>query len=125
MLHFTFNTPTPAQPEREERNYRLREFIREAERDLIQHRSFQAFHKRHAERLETVAHLDRRPVTPHYAPAVKKAAPRVDRAAAFREVERQKFRAANNAAVGDVRARFAARQAHIPHNRRPLHSPKL
>jgi hypothetical protein len=33
--------------------------------------------------------------------------------------------AANNAAVGDVRARFAARQAHIPHNRRPLHSPKL
>lgn len=62
MLHSTFDAPTPAQQEREDRNYRLREFIREAERPLTQRHEFQAFHKRHAERLEKVAHLDRRPL---------------------------------------------------------------
>ena len=38
MLHSTFDAPTPAQQEREDRNYRLREFIREAERPLTQRR---------------------------------------------------------------------------------------
>jgi hypothetical protein len=65
-----------------------------------------------------------RPVLPPL-PPVRRALSRAERAAAFREAERQNFRAANNAAVGDVRAGFAVRQASIPHNRRPLHSPKL
>jgi len=43
----------------------------------------------------------------------------------LRDLKDERFRAANNAAVGDVRARFATRQANTPHNRRPLHSPKL
>ena len=92
---------------------------------IARQEAFAAARARFAYRLEHVAHLDRRPTVPHYAPAVKKAAPRADRAAAFRESERAKFRAANKATVGDVRTRFAARQATLPRTRRPLHSPKL
>ncbi len=76
--------------------------LAEMARPLLQRREFEAVHSRHAKRLETVAHLDRRPIAPRYAPAVEKAATRVDRAAAFRKADRQNFRAANN----------AARQAH-------------